>query len=78
MVDQRPEGVRYARVTPGMTAGTIAVEVVRSDENATRVRVTYDLTALSPAGEAWLESFEHDYDDMIGSWSTEISAALRG
>lgn len=44
----------------------------------TRVRVTYDLASLTPAGEAWLESFERDYEDMIGSWSAEIAAALRG
>jgi hypothetical protein len=77
MVDQRPESIRYARVAHGMTAGTIAVDVVGSGENATRVRVTYDLTALTAAGEAWLESFANDYDNMIASWSTEIAAALQ-
>jgi hypothetical protein len=76
MVDQEPEGVRYARVTDGTTAGTVAVDVVSSDASSTRVRVTYDLTALTPDGEAWLESFENDYEDMIASWGTEIAAAL--
>ena len=77
MVDQRPESVRYARVTQGMTAGTVAVDVVGSGEHSTRVRVTYDLTAVSGAGESWLEAFDADYDTAIGGWSTEIAAALQ-
>ena len=76
MVDQGPGGVRYARVTEGMTAGTVAVDVVQSRERSTRVRVTYDLTALTPAGEAWLESFDAEYENAIGGWDTEIAAAL--
>jgi hypothetical protein len=77
MVDHGPESVRYARVTQGMTAGTVAVEVVGSSEHSTHVRVTYDLTALTNAGETWLDAFDADYDTSIGSWSTEIAAALR-
>jgi hypothetical protein len=76
MVDHRAGGVRYARVTEGMTAGTVAVEVVGSRDRSTEVRVTYDLTALTPAGETWLEAFDADYDDAIGDWATEIAAAL--
>ena len=77
MVDHQPRGVRYARVTQGMTAGTVAVDVVGSNEHSTRVRVTYDLTALSSAGESWLDAFDRDYDTAIGGWSTEIAAALQ-
>ena len=78
MVDHGPDGVRYARVTHGMTAGTVAVEVVGSREQSTQVRVTYDLTALSPAGETWLERFGADYATEIAGWGTEIAAALEG
>jgi hypothetical protein len=77
MVDQRPESVRYARVTQGMTAGTVAVDVVGSGEHSTRVRVTYDLTALSSAGESWLDAFDADYDTTIAGWSTEIATWLQ-
>ena len=69
--------LRYARVTQGMTAGTVAVDVVGSSEHSTRVQVTYDLTALTSAGESWLEMFDADYDTAIGGWSTEIAAGLR-
>ena len=68
--------MRYARVTDGMTAGTVAVDIVGSRERSTRVRVTYDLTALTPAGEKWLEAFDADYDTAIGEWATEIAASL--
>jgi hypothetical protein len=77
IVDQRPEGIRYARVAHGMTAGTIAVEVLYSKDGASRVRVTYDLTALTAAGETWLEAFAEHYENEIATWSEEIDAALQ-
>jgi hypothetical protein len=60
-----------------MTAGTVAVDVVGSSESFTRVRVTYDLTALTSAGESWLERFDADYETVIGGWSSEIAVSLR-
>ena len=75
MVDHRPDGLRYARVTHGITAGTVAVDAVASHHDATRVRVTYDLTALSTAGETWLAAFDDAYDTEIASWATDIAAA---
>jgi hypothetical protein len=77
MIDHGPAGVRYARVTEGLTAGTVAVDVVESGAESTQVRVTYDLTSLTPAGESWLETFDAGYDGGIGAWATEIAAALQ-
>ncbi len=76
MVDDRPDGVRYARITHGMTAGTVAVDILTSDSDTTRVRVTYDLTALTPAGEAWLARLDANYGTTIASWATQIATAL--
>jgi hypothetical protein len=76
MVDQRPDGVRYARVTHGMTAGTVAVDVLSSEDDSTRVAVTYDLTALGPEGERWLAAFEKHYDAEIASWANDIASAI--
>jgi hypothetical protein len=76
MVDHRPDSVRYARIVHGMTAGTIAVDVLDACADVTRVRVTYDLTALSPAGESWLEAFDAHYQTEIAAWSNQIAAAL--
>ena len=76
MVDDRPDGVRYARITHGMTAGTVAVDILTSDNDTTCVRVTYDLTALTPTGEAWLARLDANYGTTIASWATQIATAL--
>jgi hypothetical protein len=76
MVDHRPEQIRYARVTHGLTAGIVAVELIDAEPERTAVRVSYDLTALSQAGETWLEAFEAEYDQEIAAWATDIAAAL--
>ena len=75
MVDHGPDGVRYARVAHGMTAGTVAVDFVGSHNDATLLCVTYDLTALTAAGEAWLAEFEVGYDAEIASWAAHIATA---
>jgi hypothetical protein len=76
MADRAPHRIRYARVAHEATAGTITVERVESSERFTRVRVTYDLTALTPDGAAWLDAFAAGYDDYIASWEAEIARAL--
>jgi hypothetical protein len=77
MVDHQPERIRYARVTHGVTAGIVAVDVVASDEQITRLRVSYDLTALSAVGETWLADFDATYESEIASWAIDIAASLR-
>ena len=76
MVDHTPDGVRYARVAHGISAGTVAIDVVGAHDGATRLRVTYDLTALTAAGEAWLAHFDDGYDAEIASWAIDVQAAL--
>lgn len=76
IVDHEPTRIRYARVVSEMTAGTVAVEVLASQDDATYLRVTYDLTALTAAGATWLEAFDAEYETEIAAWSTEIEAAL--
>jgi hypothetical protein len=39
--------------------------------------LTYDLTALGPAGERWLEVFDAGYQTEISAWESEIAAALQ-
>jgi hypothetical protein len=77
MVDQHDAGVRYARVAPGVAAGTVAVDVIEAAGDHTRVRVTYDLTALSDDGRAWLEAFADGYDAEIAGWEQAIAARDR-
>jgi hypothetical protein len=71
-----PDGVRYARITPGFAAGTVEVQVRPSGARSTQVDVTYDLTALTPEGAAELDEFAAGYEQDIGSWEAAIEAAL--
>jgi hypothetical protein len=65
--------LRYARVTPGVQAGTVSVELA-PDGDGTRAAVTYDLTALSD--EARLDEFAAEFDAMLAIWERDIAAAL--
>jgi hypothetical protein len=68
--------VRYARTTPGLTAGIVEVRRRGRDARATQVDVTYDLTALTAEGAAELDSFAAHYRDEIGAWEPAIETAL--
>ncbi|MFI0449584.1 SRPBCC domain-containing protein [Actinomadura sp. 6N118] len=65
--------VSYARVTPGSRAGTVTVELAER-EGGTSVRVTYELTALSPDGERELRAFAAGYPEFLRSWEKAIGA----
>jgi hypothetical protein len=67
---------RYARVTPGRNAGVVEVKCERDGAAATRVDVTYRLTALSTAAAAELREFEAGYEDYIAGWESAIATAL--
>jgi hypothetical protein len=65
--------LRYARVTPGVQAGTVTVRLT-AEGDGTRADVTYDLTALSD--DAALPAFAAGFDAMLASWERDIAAAL--
>jgi hypothetical protein len=60
--------VRYARVTPGVHAGTVEVRC-RADYTA---QVTYDLAPLAPGA---LDHFAAGYDAMLAEWEQRIADA---
>lgn len=72
---REPLAARYARVTPGISAGTVAVSC-RPDGEHARAEVTYELTALSDAGRAELEAFAGGYADYLAEWERLIAAIL--
>jgi hypothetical protein len=68
VTDRRDDGVRYARVTPGVRAGTVEVRLTPARQDArgegrTRVDVRYDITALVA---------DDDYDPDLGHWEPAI------
>jgi hypothetical protein len=69
---ERGRRVSYARVTPGSRAGIVTVEVSGDGRGGSTVRVTYELTALTPEGEKPLREFAERYPDFLRSWEAEI------
>lgn len=72
ITDETTTTRRYARVTPGVQAGTVEVRC-EADGEHTRAHVTYDLAALGP--EAGLEAFAARYDAMLADWERLIADA---
>ena len=64
---------RYARVTPGVQAGTVSVRC-EPDGAGTVATVGYELTALGP--DADLAAFAAGYADFLAEWEREIAACV--
>jgi hypothetical protein len=76
MVDHGPDWVRYARVTPDALAGTIEVRALCATGAGTDLRVTYDLTALTPHAITELARFAAQYDAEIATRAQDIAESL--
>lgn len=65
---------QYVRVTPEANSGTVDVSIASNGNGGATVNVTYQLTALSAAGNDHLEeSFgESDYAAMMEEWQALI------
>jgi hypothetical protein len=75
--DREHHHSRYLRCTPGSRTGTVEIRCRALDAARTEVRVSYALTALSPAGAEALQAFERDkFATMIDGWGREIGARL--
>ena len=73
--DTASRHARYVRVTPGADAGTVDVSLKPNGTGGSTVHVTYQLTALSEAGNEHLsKSFtEPKYAEMLEHWRTLIN-----
>jgi hypothetical protein len=78
IVDQQPDRIRYARVTPHGLAGTVEVRALSGSRAATTVHVTYDLTALTDAAADELAGFAAGYHAEIDTWASDIAESLAG
>ena len=65
----------YVRVTPEVDAGTVDVSLVSNGKGGSVVTVSYELTALSPAGNEKLQSSfsETHYAQMMKDWRAMIN-----
>lgn len=79
LVDYDPQRyrARYARVTPASRFGFVEVACTARGAG-TRVEVTYTFTALTDAGNAFLEQFsEAAFRKMIEGWKALLDDWLR-
>lgn len=66
--------VRYARVTPASRFAHVAVACAPSGPARTRVEVLYEMTALTPTGEALLEATTPEvFAASIEGWKSLIA-----
>lgn len=67
---------RYARIEPGTRAGTVEVTVRADGAGGSEVEVSYELTALTAAGDEELAAFDaRAYDRMLAEWERMIRDA---
>jgi hypothetical protein len=69
----RPRHIRYARVAPHLSAGTVAVTLGRA-EGGSEVTVTYELTALNEPARPQLGAFAAEFPAYLRSWQDAIEA----
>lgn len=68
---------RYARVTPASRFGFVEVACEDSGGMMTRATVTYTYTALTDAGNAFIDAFTAEqFREMIEAWQVEIDHYL--
>jgi hypothetical protein len=76
VTDRQPgQRISYARVTPGVQAGTVTVALGAAGPHS-EVEVTYDLTALTPAAGHKLTEFADGYPAYLQSWQDAITARV--
>lgn len=73
--DEERLDVEYARVVPDSRMGTVSVRCLAAQDGGTDVTVTYELTALSEAGERTLAAMTDEaYAATLQEWRTAILA----
>ena len=69
--------VEYLRLTPGSRVGIVRVNCDALGRDGTRVNVSYELTALSEAGNSAIRALdEAAFAAFIASWSEAIDRTL--
>lgn len=67
----------YVRIVPNSRLGTVKVRGEAVDGGKSRVHVTYELTALSEAGNATLADFSDEvFSEMIQKWQRDLTDLL--
>lgn len=69
--------IEFLKVTPGVTVGRIDIQLQPGEAEQTLAKVSYAYTALSEAGERFIEQFtaEH-YTTFMQAWEAELNYFL--
>ncbi len=76
-VDQSARRYEYHRFTPGSRVAVVRVGCEPEEDGLTRVLVTYEVTALSPHGEAVIEAMKAGFVEEIEGWVPAMEGVLR-
>ena len=69
--------VEYLRLTPGSRLGVVRVECTSLSPTRTQVSVSYELTALTEAGNAAIRALDDSaFANFIAGWPEAINRAL--
>ena len=69
--------VEFVKVTPGFTVGKIEIQLREGDSDGTLADVSYSYTALSEAGEEFVQEFTPEYyDKFMREWEAELNYFL--
>jgi hypothetical protein len=71
-----PLRAAYSRVTPGLHAVIVRVELRASVDGGTLADVSYAFTALTPAGNDAVAEMAEGFDGWMEEWETSINRAL--
>ncbi len=72
-----PRRIEFVKVAPGLTVARIGIVLSAAGAHGTRADVTYSHTALSEAGERFVEGFtEEHYEAFMKGWEAALSARL--
>ncbi len=70
--------LQMLKVTPGVTVAKITVALRANAENGTDATVTYAYTALSSAGEIFVQGFtESFYGEFMRHWEADLNDYVR-
>jgi hypothetical protein len=76
--DASAHAVEFVKVTPEHTVGRITITLASDGPQRTVATVTYQYTALSDAGEAFVRGFtEAVYVDVMKEWEQQLNHYLR-
>lgn len=70
--------VEFVKVTPGHTVGHISIQLQAAREGGATATITYQYTALSPTGEAFVRGFTEDaYAMFMQQWKRQLNHYLQ-